>query len=153
MSCRVMRVMQTSPRTSASSAVIGPAKCSTEEDAEVREMFFPTRAKSARTLSFASSSTGSTNSEVWPSYFHPNRDWTFVEFDLIEASSGQSRRDVLSVVISGIANRNPVGVTLTHKDETLQMKGSHSYGVLLRSSKTLYRIVTTDMSLRRSATP
>ena len=29
---------------------------------------------------------------------------------------GQSRRDVLSVVISGIANRNPVGVTFTHKD-------------------------------------
>ena len=42
-------------------------------------------------------------------------------------SSGQSRRDVLSVVISGIANRNPVGVTLTHKRRALRMKRGHSY--------------------------
>ena len=43
--------------------------------------------------------------------------------------SGQSRRDVLSVVISGIANRNPVGVTLTHRRRALQMKRGHSYGI------------------------
>ncbi len=40
----------------------------------------------------------------------------------------QSCRDVLSVVIRRIVNRNPVGVTLLTKD-AIEMKGGHSYGV------------------------